>query len=414
MSTTGRGRGRGGTAKPNDRSPSSSSGTSSRSPSITRPLPPSSAAAAAATGTQDADRLMKELKTKFTATAGNPAALGANRSTVPKFVPNLAALKKDKDKPNSTPTSSTSASSINSSSTNRKDHLNGNKSQLGRGAGGHSRGGFGRGNYVQMEGIFQGNAQIPVSSSTPSFGGRGSSGKRESSAASLRLPNIKKLGTAKTTVIGDVDGLKYEIDEEYEPRQIPIAERKSVFDVKKEPGTLHKIKEPLPTSEEHVDSFIRLFSQHTLDASSKSIVKDEPVEPTEAVSPPPSVIDPSQLILMQFPDVLPCTRTSSSSKPELASLTDLPDGFLGKLQIFKSGKCRLKLNDDTYLDVDIGQSTSFLQNVMVTEMASTTTNTHVERDPANSSDMNKLVCLGDIKHKLIVSLDVDHVLEDAR
>ena len=357
---------------------------------------------------------MKELKTKFTATSGNPAALGANRSTVPKFVPNLAALKKDKDKPNSTQASSTSTPNTHPSSTNRRDPMNGNKTQLGRGAGGHPRGGFGRGNYVQMEGIFQGNAQIPVSSATPAFGGRGSSGKRENSAASLRMPNIKKLGTTKTTLIGDVDGLKYEIDEEYEPRQIPIAERKSVFDVKKEPGLLLKIKEPLPTSEEHVDSFIRLFSQHTLDASSKSIVKDEPVEPTEVMSPPPSVIDPSQLILMQFPDVLPCTRSSSSSKPELASLTDLPDGFLGKLQIFKSGKCRLKLNDDTYLDVDIGQSTSFLQNVMVTEMASTTTNTHVERDPANSNDMNKLVCLGDIKHKLIVSLDVDHVLEDAR
>jgi hypothetical protein len=28
--------------------------------------------------------------------------------------------------------------------------------------------------------------------------------------------------------------------------------------------------------------------------------------------------------------------------------------------------------------------------------------------------MNKLVCLGDIKHKLIVSLDVDHVLQDTK
>jgi len=116
---------------------------------------------------------------------------------------------------------------------------------------------------------------------------------------------------------------------------------------------------------------------------------------------------------MQFPDVLPCTRTSSSStKPELASLSDLPYGFLGKLQIYKSGKCRLKLNDDTYLDVDIGQPTSFLQNVMVTEMASTSTNTTNENGTNN--DMNKLVCLGDIKHKLIVSLDVDHVLQDTR
>ena len=31
-----------------------------------------------------------------------------------------------------------------------------------------------------------------------------------------------------------------------------------------------------------------------------------------------------------------------------------------------------------------------------------------------NNDMNKLVCLGDIKHKLIVSLDVDHILHDTR
>jgi len=143
------------------------------------------------------------------------------------------------------------------------------------------------------------------------------------------------------------------------------------------------------------------------------MIKDEPIEQTNIPKSQESINDPSQLILMQFPDVLPCTRTSSSStKPELASLSDLPDGFLGKLQIYKSGKCRLKLNDDTYLDVDIGQPTSFLQNVMVTEMASTPTNTTNENGTNN--DMNKLVCLGDIKHKLIVSLDVDHVLQDTR
>ena len=188
----------------------------------------------------------------------------------------------------------------------------------------------------------------------------------------MKLSDIKKVVTTTKTLIGDVDGLKYEIDEEYEPRQIPIAERKSVFDVKTEPGAMPKIKEGTSTNTKHIDSFVQLFSQQKLDSSTESKIKDEPIEPNDLPITQPPIIDPSQLILMQFPDVLPCTRTSSSSsKPELASLSDLPDGFLGKLQIYKSDKCRLKLNDNTYLDVDIGQPTSFLQNVMVTEMAST-------------------------------------------
>jgi hypothetical protein len=401
-----RGRGRGGGAKPNDRSSSSSSAASSRSSSLTRP-PTSSTI-------QDTDRLMKQLSTRLSPGSTAATGLGVNTRPTPKFTPNLTALKKDKDKTDSTNNTSSSGSYNDISSTNKRDTFNGNRSQISRGASGANyRGGNNRGTYIQTEGIFQGNAQIPVGPTTSaSSGSRISSAKRESSASNTKISNIKKLGSTKTTLISDVDGLKYEIDEEYEPRQIPIAERRSIFDIKTEPGVTHKIKEPISTSSEHTDSFIQLFSQQKLYSSTKSIVKDEPAEPTDIPKPVESIADPSQLILMQFPDVLPCIRPSSSStKPELASLSDLPDGFLGKLQIYKSGKCRLKLNDDTYLDVDIGQPTSFLQNVMVTEMASTTTNT---TEHGTNNDMNKLVCLGDIKHKLIVSLDVDHVLQDTR
>jgi hypothetical protein len=395
-----RGRGRGGGAKPNDRSSSSSSAASSRSPSITRP-----------TTTQDPDLFMKQITTKLNAGSANTNGPNTNARPTQRFTPNLATAKKDKDKIDATVNTSSARSINDASSMNKKDFANGNRSQMSRGGGGNHRGGYGRGNYMQTEGIFQGIHQIPVAHTISSSGSRIPSTKRESSASSTKVPNIKKLGATKTTLIGDVDGLKYEIEEEYEPRQIPIAERRSVFDIKQEPSVTHKNKEPISTTSDHVDSFIQLFSQQNLDSSTKTIVKDEPIEPTDIPKSEQPSADPSQLILMQFPDVLPCTRTSSSStKPELASLSDLPDGFLGKLQIFKSGKCRLKLNDDTYLDVDIGQSTSFLQNVMVTEMAAT----NINNEHGTSNDMNKLICLGDIKHKLIVSLDVDHILQDTR
>jgi hypothetical protein len=392
MSNRGRGRGGGEGAKHNDRSSSSSSATSSRSSSVT------------STSTQDADRLMKQYQSKIGATA-RPA---------PRFTPNIAASKKDKDKTDANANTPSTSSTNDLLSTNKKDTINGNRPQISRGGANYR--GNARANYVQTEGIFHGNAQIPVSSagsSSSSSSSRIPSTKRESSASNTKLPNLKKLGPSKTVLIGDVDGLKYEIEDEYQPRQIPIADRRSVFDTKKEPDLTHKLKESASAHSEHINSFVQLFSQQKLDSATPTTatIKHEPLEPTEILESKQPTDDSSELILMQFPDVLPCTRTSSSSsKPELVSLSDLPDGFLGKLQIYKSGKCRLKLNDDTYLDVDIGQPTSFLQNVMTTEMAPT----NLTNENGTNNDMNKLVCLGDIKHKLIVSLDVDHVLQDTR
>lgn len=398
-------RGRGpsaGDAQSNGRDSSSSSANSSRNASLTRP--PSS------TSIQDPDRLMKQLRNAGSITT---SGITPNIRPVRQFAPNLVVSRKDKEKSDSTSTA-TASSSNNESTTNRNNSNSSHGSQRGRGRGSNNRGGRASGNYIQVESIFQGNAQIPVaqSISTSSYSGsRVSSIKRERSAANSKDFNTKKIGSDKKTLYGDVDGLKYEIDEENEPRLIPLTQRKSIFDIKNEPDNKSKAKQPISNTTEHIDSFVKLFSQQTLDSSTKPIVKDEPIEPTDIVKLQEPINDPSQLILMQFPDVLPCTRTlSSSTKPELASLSDLPDGFLGKLQIFKSGKCRLKLNDDTYLDVDIGQPTSFLQNVMVTEMAPT----NLADVNGTNNDMNKLVCLGDIKHKLIVSLDAEHILHDTR
>lgn len=387
-----RGRGRGGGAKPTDRSSSPSSANSSRSSSVSTPT----------TTTQDAERLMKQYQNKIG---------GAARPTT-RVAPKIPVPKKDKDKIE--PTSTTPTTSANHDPSSTRDTFNGNRPQNSRG-GRNNNYRDSRLNYVQTTGIFEGSAQIPVSStpSASSHSNRTSNIKREATESSTKTLNLKKLGPKKTVLIGDVDGLKYEIDEEYEPRQIPIADRKSVFDPKKEFDTTQKKKEvPPPTTvnSDHINSFVQLFAQQKLHSSGSTTIKMEAVEPTDLPKQPESSNDPSQLILMQFPDVLPCTRTSSSSsKPELASLSQLPDGFLGKLQIYKSGKCRLKLNDDTYLDVDVGQPASFLQNVMVTEMASASSEAST-----TTNDMNKLVCLGDIKHKLIVSLDVDHVLQDTR
>lgn len=419
MSSRGRGRGRGG-ASGVDRS-SSSSNASSRSSSLTNLATTSSAATTTATANlHDADQLMKQLSSMVKTGNASSAVPGAMKSTPKTFKPNLAAAKKEKTVPEaSSSTASTPASSSLRGGKGRGEHSQ-TRPNSGRGSfGGANRGRNPKENCVQIEGIFQANplASHGSSSSASGSGGAGriSSIKREGSSSSSLMANFRRPGATKSNLAGGLDGLKYEIDEEYQPRQIPIGEKRSIFDAKQENDFSTKIKDIKDSTAiektEQLESFIRLFSEQKLNVPTESSVKEEPMEVSDVNQSSTTSVDPSHLILMQFPDVLPCVRPSSSTeKPELASLSDLPDGFLGKLQIYRSGRCRLKLNDQTYLDVDIGQSPSFLQNVMVAEMA----NSNSSNQSGNNSDMNKLVCLGDIKHKLVVSLDVDHVLQDKK
>ncbi len=123
-----RGRGRGGGVKPNDRSSSSSPAASSRGSSLTRPTTSSSI--------EDADRLMKQFTNRLGAGSVTTAGLGANTRPAQKFIPNLATSKKDKDKTDSTLNTPPSNSNNDLSSINKKDTINGNKSQISRGGGG--------------------------------------------------------------------------------------------------------------------------------------------------------------------------------------------------------------------------------------------------------------------------------------
>ncbi|CAH3151840.1 unnamed protein product [Porites evermanni] len=119
-----------------------------------------------------------------------------------------------------------------------------------------------------------------------------------------------------------------------------------------------------------------------------------------------------QLLFFQFPDVLPiktdespmpvdtdasAEQTASEEKPKeqkKLSLKDASEGYIGKLQLLRSGKARLLLGDVS-LDVTTGTPCGFLQDVV---------SVHTE------DNRSEMICLGHVKHRMICAPDFEHLL----
>ncbi|GLD64234.1 DNA-directed RNA polymerase III subunit RPC4-like isoform X1 [Lates japonicus] len=131
-----------------------------------------------------------------------------------------------------------------------------------------------------------------------------------------------------------------------------------------------------------------------------------------------------ELFFMQLPDCMPdrasgqkvdpafAYTTEKSAKKEgkledkrpahlqtqQAVLSQFPEGFLGKLQIRKSGKVELKLGD-IVMDVSEGAAFSFLQQLV-----------SVRLSDGQTGDM---MVLGNVHHKLVLSPDFQALLSQA-
>lgn len=137
-----------------------------------------------------------------------------------------------------------------------------------------------------------------------------------------------------------------------------------------------------------------------------------------------------ELFFMQLPDCMPCrtsglkvnpasgptaeTSAKKEEKPEekrtshfqaqnsvkdgCPVLSQFPEGFLGKLQIRKSGKVELKLGD-IIMDVSEGAAFSFLQQLVSVRLCD-----------GRTGDM---MVLGNVHHKLVLSPDFQALLSQA-
>ncbi|XP_041829592.1 DNA-directed RNA polymerase III subunit RPC4 [Melanotaenia boesemani] len=96
-------------------------------------------------------------------------------------------------------------------------------------------------------------------------------------------------------------------------------------------------------------------------------------------------------------------RTSAQSreavqKENCVVLSQFPEGFLGKLQIRKSGKMELKLGD-IVMDVSEGAAFSFLQQLVSVRLS--------------DGQTGNMMVLGNVRHKLVLSPDFQVLLGQA-
>lgn len=121
--------------------------------------------------------------------------------------------------------------------------------------------------------------------------------------------------------------------------------------------------------------------------------------------------------LIQFPESLPGlessreeTKTKQSNnsnthsendnktKTEFCTLNNLRSGLLGKLEILKSGKARLRLGEMSFF-VDIGVQQRFQQDLLAVKI--------------DASQTGDLVNLGSVNNKLICSPDFESILKNS-
>ncbi|KAK5851336.1 hypothetical protein PBY51_002139 [Eleginops maclovinus] len=91
-------------------------------------------------------------------------------------------------------------------------------------------------------------------------------------------------------------------------------------------------------------------------------------------------------------------QTQAPLKEGCPVLSQLPEGFLGKLQIRKSGKVQLKMGQ-VVMDVSEGAAFSFLQQLV-----------SVRLSDGRTGDM---MVLGNVRHKLVLSPDFQSLLRQA-
>jgi len=103
-----------------------------------------------------------------------------------------------------------------------------------------------------------------------------------------------------------------------------------------------------------------------------------------------------QLFFLQFPTQLPLTLTEEENKKDKdfsENLSKLPEGRIGRLFIFKSGKVKLCIGEITY-DVSQGMPCNFLQELV-----------------AIDHEKKKFYQLGEVTNRMVAYPDISMILK---
>lgn len=291
------------------------------------------------------------------------------------------------------------------------DRRKGAMSDRGRGRGKN------RPEYIQTDGIFSegiGGAVVKRSSRS-----RASEFDDTPKIPRPMMPSIKKEiqdENSDKNVLDNLlrddfidDGSDDERDVQYPVCLPPSCSLKNKFSVKnetEEKNLIHIKKEKVDIKTEEPSP------PEYLDVKPNIVVKTEPSEARELFTSE-GISEDKQLLFFQFPDVLgvppqpednrsqPKNSQDSSTSQEPVPpnsdgirLADFPEGYIGKLQVLKSGKTRLVLGS-LVLDVKMGAPFSTLQDLVSI------------RTGMGDGDMT---VLGHVHHKLVCMPDVENLM----
>lgn len=102
-----------------------------------------------------------------------------------------------------------------------------------------------------------------------------------------------------------------------------------------------------------------------------------------------------ELLFFQLPDHLPNQTNVKREENSKNVLSGLPEGYLGKLQIRKSGKAQLWINS-TVFDIEVGTQVGFLQELCVVNANPTLSNT-------NEFQKGTMTNLGRVRNRVVTS-----------
>ncbi|XP_067613565.1 DNA-directed RNA polymerase III subunit RPC4 isoform X2 [Eurosta solidaginis] len=334
---------------------------------------------------------------------GRGGAAGANAASKKVFMPNLNVVRNK------------NTNVKTSKDTTARGGRGGRGARSGRGSGSGTRGGRGgaagntNASLIQTTGVFsEGAGAINIrkaSSGGSSFGGGRST---DDAPSQMRKPTIIKSENLKKNDI--------KADDEYVRELLGDTEEDDFGDDKTDLE-----QKPVKLNEESTINIAQKIQ--------KMSVKQQLLTNRALMRYPASVCElldltPSQLLLLQLPDALPCEEdfeevadkqthyiknsvddlpsTSKSSPtpkapPKRLSLKEMEEGKIGKLLRYKSGKVKLVFGD-TYFDLNMGMETGFLQDLM-------SINTNREERSGN------MINLGPIQAKLTATPDWEHLME---
>lgn len=362
---------------------------------------------------------------------------GGGTTEKKKFTPNLNVQRKSKEA--ATPSSGAGTGLAPGDATSSRGRGRGRPDNRGgRGGGRPDFKGRGRPELIQTMGsVFSDGISVEgIKRRSGGFGGQISDGER----SQMARPVLPPRGGSGSTYDKEAEEkrLKALLQDDfiadlsceglYVPVQLPMIDTGKVFkaDVKDEPEDDEFQVRPGPRKNRILDSdeedekaeddlktASKLKTVSALEA--KSVISSKKEEPLAELTFPDLVRKQNgDLLFLQLPDHLPGSLVvkreksgdtkvavagpsdTDDSMPSKCTLNDLAEGYIGKIQVRKSGKTQLKLGQDL-LDVELGTQVGFLQDLVSIKTS------------ANPREVGDMTVLGHVKNRVVFTPNWDHL-----